>query len=457
MRKTKFRISERKNATSKGNARFRLSGTPPGGKQMQEYFPSRAAAEARRLELEADITRAGIASINLSAAERRELASFKTQLSAFGKGVGDAVAFYLEHLNAKHREASVTVQTAVDQLLDVKEAAGLSKLYIGDLKAKLRRFTAKFGRRACSSIETGDVRKWLKTLRLAPVSLNDYRRVLCVLFNFAHGEGFCRGNPVAKVEAQKEVRDAPGIVRAADLPAVLRFIRVRRPALLAPVVIQLFAGVRTAEVCRLQWQDVRLEDGRIEVNARSAKNAVRRPVHLPANLIEWLVSVRKASGPVAPRRYITALDVVKAELRKQGIDVPRNAFRHSFGTYFFAKNGSTHETADVMGNSPKVVKAHYRAVVSKRDAQTWFSVTPATLDAVAETLPFPATEDAAAPAATDADNNAGDALANAVDAATGGTGEAAGGAVVDAPAANRTAPSRNPGKHTFSRSANAAA
>jgi integrase len=394
VRKTKFRISERKNAPAKGGCRFYLSGTPPGGKRVQEYFPSRAAAEGRRLELTADITRAGIASINLSAAERRELASFKTQLAAFGKGVGDAVAFYLAHLEAKRRESSVSVRTVADRLLDRKEAAGVSKAYLYDLAGKLRRFAVKFGRRACSSIEPAEIRKWLASKGFSPVSANDYRRVLFLLFAFASAEGFCRENPVSKVETQKEVSRAPGIVRAADLPAILRFIRASRPALLAPVVIQIFAGLRTAEVCRLQWRDVRLEDGLIEVNAASAKNSIRRPVHLPANLIAWLVSVRKFDGLVAPSRYSNELDIAKKELRKQGVVIPRNAFRHSFGTYFFAKNGSTHETADLMGNSPSVVKTHYRAVVSKRDAQAWFGVTPASLDAVAETLPFPAAVDA---------------------------------------------------------------
>ncbi|MDR2863542.1 MAG: hypothetical protein LBV54_06700, partial [Puniceicoccales bacterium] len=116
MRKLKMKVTERKCAPKKSGVRFMLSGTPPGGKRVREYFPSRAAAEKRKTELEADITRAGFRSVNLSADERRELAELKSELAPFNKSVADAVAFYKAHLEALRKESSVTVTQAIVRL-----------------------------------------------------------------------------------------------------------------------------------------------------------------------------------------------------------------------------------------------------------------------------------------------------------------------------------------------------
>ncbi|MDR2862520.1 MAG: tyrosine-type recombinase/integrase, partial [Puniceicoccales bacterium] len=352
MRKTKWKIGERKNTPKKSNARFLLSGTPPGGKRVREFFPSRAAAEGRRMEIEADISRAGVLSVELSADERRQIAQLKKTLATYGKTITDAVNFYAAHLESRRKESTVTVQTALDLMLDVKANRELSRRYLDDLRQKCRRFAAKFGNRTCASVKADEVRKWLSSLKLSPVSFNDYKRIVGVLFSFAVNEKYCTDNPAAKVEAIKEVQHAPATIRADALPAILRHVRTAAPNMLPAFVIQAFAGLRTAEVCRLTWEDVRIEGGVIEVNALSAKNSVRRPVHIEKNLLAWLVSLRQPSGPIAPKDYLRRLTTLAAAMKTQGVTISHNALRHSFGTYHCARYDSTHATADQMGNSP---------------------------------------------------------------------------------------------------------
>jgi integrase len=390
MRKIKMKVTERKCVPSKSGVRFLLSGTPPGGKRVREYFPSRAAAEKRKTELEADITRAGFRSVNLSADERREVADLKASLAPFNKSLADAVTFYREHLERLQKESSVTVSTSYGMMLDAKAANGFSARYLADLKEKCGRFTRKFGTRPCSSITTVEVRKWLASLKLRPVSHNDYRRVIHTFFSYAVNEGFCSANPVAKVDIVKEVQAAPGTIRADALPGILRHIRQHSPAMLPAFAIQAFAGLRTAEVCNLRWEDIRIEDGIIEVNALSAKNSVRRPVQIEKNLLPWLVASRQPTGNIAAKNYVRQLVRLNDALEAEGLPpFPHNALRHSYGTYHCARYDSTHTTADQMGNSPAVVKAHYRAVASKRDAEKWFAVTPESLDAaLAVPIPF---------------------------------------------------------------------
>jgi integrase len=55
-----------------------------------------------------------------------------------------------------------------------------------------------------------------------------------------------------------------------------------------------FAGVRHAEIQRLEWKDIRFDDGSIEIRASKAKTASRRLVPILPNLKEWLLKYRQA-------------------------------------------------------------------------------------------------------------------------------------------------------------------
>ncbi|MDR2982566.1 MAG: site-specific integrase [Puniceicoccales bacterium] len=367
-----------------------LSGTPPGGNRIREYFPSRAAAERRKAELGADITRAGFRAINMTADERREVADFKAILEPYGASLKDAVEFYADHLEQLRKVSSVTVREAVDRLLDIKDTAGLSKRYRVDLRQKCERFILKFGKRAISTITVDEIRRWLNSLKVEPVTLNNYKRNITVLFSFALDEGYSTENPAARIDFVKARQKAPGILRPDDMLPLLQYAREHHSDILAGVVIQCWAGLRRAEVEQLRWEDIRLEDRVIEVNAAAAKNNVRRPVHIEDNLAEWLMMLRQPSGPVTQSCYGPCLGKLRKAMLAQNppATMPENCFRHSYGTYYCARSGSTHATADQMGNSPAVVKSHYRAVASKRNADKWFSITPASLGAVAETVSF---------------------------------------------------------------------
>jgi hypothetical protein len=49
--------------------------------------------------------------------------------------------------------------------------------------------------------------------------------------------------------------------------------------------------------------------------------------------------------------------------RRLALDVPRNALRHSFGSYHYALHKNENLTAAEMGNSPSIVFRHYHAVI----------------------------------------------------------------------------------------------
>lgn len=113
-------------------------------------------------------------------------------LKPFGKTPREAVNFYLPHLQATNRDCNAA--ELVEELLKVKTADGASERYPSDLRSRLGQFAAHFDGKPVSEITATEVNECLRTLsdsgtgnRLAPTTLNNFRRVLIVAFNFAKG------------------------------------------------------------------------------------------------------------------------------------------------------------------------------------------------------------------------------------------------------------------------------
>ena len=74
------------------------------------------------------------------------------------------------------------------------------------------------------------------------------------------------------------------------------------------LAIAAFAGLRTAEVERLDWSDVGSQY--IRVRGSSSKTGAHRLVEIQPNLQAWLTRLRKQSGPV-----VLVANVTNAQVR----------------------------------------------------------------------------------------------------------------------------------------------
>ncbi len=59
-----------------------------------------------------------------------------------------------------------------------------------------------------------------------------------------------------------------------------------------------FAGLRTAEIVRLEWPEIRFSQNVIEIKAAKSKTASRRLAPILPILAEWLFPFRKKTGRV---------------------------------------------------------------------------------------------------------------------------------------------------------------
>ena len=197
---------------------------------------------------------------------------------------------------------------------------------------------------------------------------------MVLAFNFAVRSGYAAANPAVGAAKAKVVGEAPGILTISE---AARLLEAATPDVLPYLAIGLFAGLRPAEIDRLDWSEIDFESGLIEVKAAKSKTAQGRFVTMQPNLREWLMPVRKHSGNVTPQNgFRQSFDQARDAA---GInDWPENALRHSFASYHLAHFKNAASTALELGHHDcRITFAHYRELVRPKEAERYWNIKPA--------------------------------------------------------------------------------
>jgi len=140
------------------------------------------------------------------------------------------------------------------------------------------------------------------------------------------------------------------------------------------------AGLRSAEMMRLDWADVWRVPGHIEITAGKAKTRQRRLVEICPALQAWLEPYRlREHGKFWPGEERTFLEHYGELCGTVKVTRKINGLRHAFCTYHFALHANENLTAQQAGNSPAMIHAHYKGLATKAEADKWFNVKPARL------------------------------------------------------------------------------
>ncbi len=375
MRKTATKLSKVK---VNGRQFFCVTWPKIGNGRNRRFFKDRSEAEtflqSKRIEQE----NYGTAGTSFNERQRAEYLECAESLKPFNVTIRDAVNFYLPHLHATKR--TCTAAELVDELLKVKEADGASERYLSDLRSRLTQFAECFNGKPVAEITAPEVDQWLRSLsdketgkRLAATTRNNFRRVLIVAFNFAREHGYSAGNPAEKTARAKVIESAIGILTVEDTAHLLESAASE---LVPYIAIGAFAGLRRAELERLDWREVDLQAGLIEVTAKKAKSARRRFVRIQPNLAKWLQPYRQLSGNVTPPKYRELLDAARESAGTE--QWPHNALRHSFASYHLAHFKDAAALALELGHTnSNLVFQHYRQLVAPKQAARYWKIAPA--------------------------------------------------------------------------------
>ncbi len=311
----------------------------------------------------------GTAAFSISDRLRAEAAECAGRLAEVGHSLTGATNFFLEHLRAQ--EKSIGVADAMDRLITSRKNAGRSERYCRDLRLRLGRFANDFENAAIGTITASKIDEWLCGLQVAPGTRNTFRRDLRTLFSYSEKHGYCQTNEAKKTERAEDVDKPVSILTVEQATALLN---ASDEDTLPYVAISLFAGVRAAEMQKLDWSEIDFESGHIEIRAAKSKTRKRRLIPISENLGAWICPVAKLRGQVMPTQFRRRFDAVKARASLQ--QWPQNAMRHSFGTYRLAQCQDAARVSLEMGNSPQMIFHHYRELVRPKQAQRYWEIRP---------------------------------------------------------------------------------
>jgi integrase len=341
----------------------------------RKFFKTRADAQAEALRQKVLLEQHSRELVGLSQREMSEIISARNRLAEYGKVLGDAVDFYVDHLE-RVRRCRITVEQLADEVLAAKRRDGLSARYLKALRLYLQRFCRDFGSRLIAGITVEELDAWLRNLPFSPKTRVNYRINIGVLFSHAARRRIIDHNPVAFTAKPKLIDKAPEIFSVNELQALLAAAAAHEPDVLPMLAIGAFAGLRDAEIRRLHWNEIDLARGHIEVTAAKAKSARRRIVPIQPNLAAWLRPYTGMTGHVVPRGDTNKLKSVRAAAALTRW--PQNGLRHSFASYRLAAIHDAPRVAAELGHtSPQMLYSTYRELVLPEESERYWKIAPA--------------------------------------------------------------------------------
>jgi integrase len=364
-----FRVG--KSEIGNGNKKWFIVGRP-NGKRQRAWFKTKEQAEAEAEERNHKIRQFGESVVSVDPALLSEATEVQTLLKSYGKTIRDAGAFYLAHL--KRVNASCSVNELVDRVLAEYtrrlEAGEIGQHRSVDMRSTLKRFQAHFGDANMATLTGGQIKDWLAGMdELTPRTRNNRMVDLHAAFVTAKTWNLIAENPLADIP-KFNVSKPPkiGILTPQQLSAFLNVVDTK---FIPFFTINAFTGLRRAEVERLDWSEIKLDRRLIDLPPAKSKNKRRKLVDIPENLAAWLTPQAKTEGSIMPRAKVQV--AMANAVEKAGIKWPHNCLRHSFCSHAVALHGFTWTRLQA-DHSERVLRDHYREVVTKFEADAYFAV-----------------------------------------------------------------------------------
>jgi integrase len=357
-----------------------------GGRRVQRNFSDKAKAKRTAKRVLGTLAEDSEVVDNLATPELESLVAAKKVLAP-GYALHVAVE---EHAQARIRLGKVTLREAVDfflthhradiprlmlaeaadQFAASRQQSGLSAHYISQCRKALVDLAKAFPGKALTDLRTVELDAWLGGLSLGAKTKNGMRMILVACGNWAENRFLPKGaSPFTGMVRYKEAKSPVSIFTPEDIASLL----AKADDSLKPfLVLGAFAGLRMAELQRLDWSEIDLNRGFITVAAHKAKTRQRRLVPIADNLKQWLRPHALGSGPVCLHQRP---QMAVARLCK-GFRWKANGLRHSYISYRLAVLHDTARVALEAGNSPEVIFAHYRELVTPEDGDAWFNLIP---------------------------------------------------------------------------------
>lgn len=218
-----------------------------------------------------------------------------------------------------------------------------------------------------------------------------YLNIVSAMFARSVERGLCKQNPARMVlrsmGGTAPDKAQPTCLAVSDVQALLHAAaQMKNKGEAIHFAIGLLTGIRMTERCRLQYQDIRLDEPRPYINmpAGKAKTLRSRQVFLHGTHAEIIKAMLPArynptalilSGHANEKAQKEKAICIQNQLaRVAGVELPRNVLRHTAASYLCAYLESMSAAALNLGHSEAMLIKHYRALVPHSEGVRFFSL-----------------------------------------------------------------------------------
>ena len=212
-----------------------------------------------------------------------------------------------------------------------------------------------------------DVDRWLRELGRTETSKAMWFRYARMFFRWCYRMRFIDRSPLDGLRAPRATH-GKNILTPAQMKSLLD--APMGDDVKALVLLGGFAGLRTVEVARMNWEDIDTKTKQIHVRPEVSKQhdgMLQRIV----DMTEPLVKRRKFFEKKTGRIVTSSVEALHERRRKVALALgwegwPDNALRHSFATYHLGRCGNAGLTAYQMGHTSTAMVLRVYAVPAAR-------------------------------------------------------------------------------------------
>ncbi len=241
---------------------------------------------------------------------------------------------FLQQFCKQQGQASVAFEHALEELLLTKAHRRPRTLAeIRSIAKRLMRQDSSLADRQLSEMDAGFCEELISATFSSPRQRAKGRTILHSLFHLACRRRWCYYNPIDQLDAPYIEERPIHPLSWEELRRLLRTARLpqHRPCMPA-LGLMLWAGLRPAEVERMNWQHLDWEENVVVVMAQHAKTGGCRHVTMPPVLRRWLrqAGVHRA-GLICPANWARRWK----QLREEAGLLPwrQDVLRHTYASY----------------------------------------------------------------------------------------------------------------------------
>jgi len=301
----------------------------------------------------------------------------------------DEESMVLDYLQS--RAASCMVGEAVARFIAGKvSAAGELTPYLRQVKRFLEHFSKAFAEKSLTDIHLPTLAEWLdnRTEGKGWKIKKDSRAYLVEFWKWCQREGIAGRDPVTVAERLPNIATGTQerrVLTVAELQSILDKVGDKWRAW---VVLGAFAGMRPQEIVPhrnkkinkrgLHCEEIDFDFGVIRLPACVAKGG-KRPRIIPLNDalkagLEWAGIRPGMTGPVVLRNPSREQELARLGKVVFKTGWPKDALRHSYGSYRNAIVRSLEQVSQEMGTSVSMLQRHYHNPKAEAEGEKWFAV-----------------------------------------------------------------------------------